>query len=224
MKTPERRLKDVLYGQVARIGKAVCSPKRLELIEILCQGEKSVDRLAADAAISVKLTSAHLKELRLAHLVTTRKEGKNVFYRLTDVAVADFWVCIRALAEDRLLELRAALGTLAENAGELMPMGREILLTQAQNGDVMVLDVRPGSEYATGHLPYAVSMPLDELKKRLAELPRDKPIVAYCRGPFCLMAQEAVELLRQEGIAATRFDDGVAEWRAHGLPLEHDLT
>jgi rhodanese-related sulfurtransferase/predicted transcriptional regulator len=215
-----RQVKDVLYAHVARIGKAVCSPKRLELIELLCQGEKSVERLAAEASISLKLASAHLKELRLAHLVETRKEGKNVIYRLTSEAVADFWVAIRSLAEDRLLELRASLARLSEHAHELTPMSRKELLARAKRGEVTVLDVRPEAEYTTSHLPYAQSMPLDELKKRLDDLPRDKPVVAYCRGPFCLMAVEAVELLNKKGFQAIRLEDGVAEWRAQGLPVE----
>ena len=219
MKNTGRQVKDALYAQVTRIGKAVCSPKRLELIELLCQGEKPVERLAAEAEISLKLASAHLKELRQAHLVEARREGKNVIYRLTSEAVADFWVTMRALAEDRLLELRTALAKLAEHAHELTPMGREQLLAQAEQGDVVVLDVRPGNEYAAGHLPYARSLPLDELQQRLADLPRDKPVVAYCRGPFCLMAKEAVELLRQQCFQAIRWEDGVAEWRAHGLPV-----
>lgn len=219
MSNPGREVKDVLYTQVARIGKAVSSPKRLELIELLCQGEKPVERLAAEAAISLKLASAHLKELRHAHLVEARKEGKNVYYRLTGEAVADFWVAIRSLAEDRLLELRAALSKLAEHAHELTPMSREELLAQARSGEVMVLDVRPAAEFQAGHLPYAQSMPLEELRKQLADLPRDKPVVAYCRGPFCLMAAEAVELLRKEGFTAIRLEDGVAEWRAGGLPV-----
>lgn len=214
-----RQIKDVLYAQVARIGKAVCSPKRLELIELLCQGEKPVERLAAEAEISLKLASAHLKELRLAHLVETRKDGKNVYYRLSSEAVADFWVAIRSLAEDRLLGLRAALAKLAEHAHELTPISREDLLARARQGELMVLDVRPAPEYEAGHLPYARSLPLEELRRRLAELPRDKPVVAYCRGPFCLMAVEAVELLRREGFQAVRLEDGVAEWRAHGLPV-----
>lgn len=220
MSKPGRQVKDVLYTQVARIGKAVSSPKRLELIELLCQGEKPVERLATEAAISLKLASAHLKELRQAHLVETRKEGKYVYYRLTSEAVADFWVGIRSLAEDRLLELRAALDKLAEHVHELTPMSREDLLSQAERGEVMVLDVRPAAEFQAGHLPYAQSMPLEELHKRLAELPQDKPVVAYCRGPFCLMAAEAVELLRKEGYSAIRLDDGIAEWRAYGLPVE----
>jgi rhodanese-related sulfurtransferase/predicted transcriptional regulator len=219
MSNPGRQVKNVLYAQVARLGKAASSPKRLELIELLCQGEKPVERLAAEAEISLKLASAHLKELRQAHLVEARKEGKNVYYRLTSDGVADFWVAIRSLAEDRLLELRAALARLAEDVDELTPVSREELLAQAERGEVMVLDVRPEAEFQAGHLPYAQSMPLEELKKRLAELPRDKPVVAYCRGPFCLMAKEAVELLQQEGLSAIRLEDGVAEWRAHGLPV-----
>jgi len=220
MEKSGRHVKDALYAQVARIGKAVCSPKRLELIDLLCQGEKPVERLAAEAQISLKLASAHLKELRQAHMVEARKEGKNVYYRLTGESVADFWVAIRSLAEDRLLELRAALATLAENANELTPISRDELLARAKRGEVVVLDVRPPSEYTTGHLPYAQSMPMDELKKRLAELPRDKPVVAYCRGPFCLMSMQAVEYLNQQGFHAVRFEEGVAEWRAHGLPVE----
>lgn len=224
MNNPERQVKNLLYAQVARIGKAVSSPKRLELIELLCQGEKPVERLATEAAISLKLASAHLKELRQAHLVEARKEGKNVYYRLTGEAVADFWVAIRSLAEDRLLELRAALAKLAEHVHEMTPMNREELLAQAKRGEVMVLDVRPEAEFQSGHLPYAQSMPLEELRKRLAGLPRDKPVVAYCRGPFCLMAVEAVELLRKEGFTAIRLEDGVAEWRAYGLPVENSIS
>ncbi|MCU0841024.1 MAG: metalloregulator ArsR/SmtB family transcription factor [Thiobacillaceae bacterium] len=214
-----REIKEVLYAQVARIGKAVSSPKRLELIELLCQGEKPVERLAAEAVISVKLASAHLKELRLAHLVETRRAGRQVYYRLTSEGVADFWVALRSLAEDRLLELRAALARLSEHAGELTPMSREDLLESARAGRVTVLDVRPETEFQAGHLPYAQSMPIEELKKRLADLPCDRPVVAYCRGPFCLMAKEAVELLGRHGYTAIRWEDGVAEWRAHGLPV-----
>jgi len=214
-----RQVKDALYAQVARIGKAVCSPKRLELIELLAQGEKPVERLAAEAEISVKLASAHLKELRLAHMVETRRDGKNIHYRLAGEAVADFWVSLRSLAEDRLLELRMALAKLKEHADELTPMSREELLTLAREGELIMLDVRPENEYSVGHLPYAQSMPLEELRKRLDDLPRDKPVVAYCRGPFCLLAKEAVALLQKEGFSAIRLEDGVAEWRAHGLPV-----
>jgi rhodanese-related sulfurtransferase len=215
-----RAIKDALYSQVARIGKAVASPKRLELIEVLCQGEKSVEQLAIATDISIKLASAHLKALRQAHLVDTRRDGKNIHYRLVSDDVADFWVGLRSLAEERLVSLRVALVQLADKPDELAPVGRDDLLARAQRGEITVIDVRPVCEFRSGHLPYANSMPLEELRKRLAELPLDKPVVAYCRGPFCLMAKDAVELLRQEGYRAIKWDDGVAEWRALGLPVE----
>lgn len=207
-----RRIKDLLYEQVARIGKAASSPKRLELIELLCQGEKTVDTLAREAAISMKLASAHLRELRAAHLVATEKQGKNVVYRIANRAVADFWVAIHSLAEDRLVELRLVLEQLASNPAELAPQDRQGLMRLAKKGDVIVLDVRPGAEYAAAHLPFARSIPLDELKTRLAELPPEKTVVAYCRGPYCLMAKDAVALLRKKGIDALWLPEGVAEW------------
>jgi len=207
-----RRIKDLLYEQVARIGKAASSPKRLELIELLCQGEKSVETLARETAISMKLASAHLRELRAAHLVETEKQGKNVIYRIANRAVADFWVAIRSLAEDRLVELRLALEQMASHPKELAPQNRDGLVKLAKQGDVIVLDVRPATEYAAAHLPFARSIPIDELRQRLAELPAGKTIVAYCRGPYCLMARDAVELLRQEGFEALHLPEGVAEW------------
>jgi rhodanese-related sulfurtransferase len=215
-----RTLKNLLYEQVARIAKAAANPKRLELIEILCQGEKSVEQLAADAEISMKLASAHLKELKQARLAEARRDGRNIYYSLVDRHVADFWVMLRTLAEERLLELQAATRELAARPDELAPMDRARLLEQARRGEVIVIDVRPDVEYATAHLPHARSIPLAELKARLSEIPPDKPVVAYCRGPFCVMAKEAVEMLAREGIRAMRLEDGVAEWRARGLPLE----
>ncbi|MDP3669259.1 ArsR/SmtB family transcription factor [Hydrogenophaga sp.] len=214
-----RELKNHLYEQVARIGKAVASPKRLELIELLCQGEKTVEMLAAQSEISVKLASAHLKELRVARLVDTRKEGKYVVYRLASTSVADLWVNLRSEAEERLVELQMALASIVEHGDDLQGVNRADILRRAAAGEVLVLDVRPGDEYAVAHLPYARSLPVDELKKRIAELPRDVPVVAYCRGPFCLMAKDAVELLRKKGYQAFHLTDGVAEWRARGLPV-----
>lgn len=207
-----RQLKDMLYDQVARIGKAACSPKRLELIELLCQGEKTVDALAREASISMKLASAHLRELRAARLVETTKQGKNVIYRIANRAVAEFWVAIRSLAEDRLVELRLALEQMATHPGEMAPQDRKSLVKLAKQGEVIVLDVRPSDEYEAAHLPFARSLPLDELKNRLAELPVGKTIVAYCRGPYCLMARDAVDLLRKKGYDAVRMPEGVAEW------------
>jgi rhodanese-related sulfurtransferase len=207
-----RRIKDLLYEQVARIGKAASSPKRLELIELLCQGEKTVDTLAREASISMKLASAHLRELRSARLVDTEKQGKNVVYRIANRAVAEFWVSIRSLAEDRLVELKMALAQLTSDPGALMPQDRESLVKAAKKGDLVVLDVRPSAEYEAAHLPYAQSMPIDELRSRLAELPQGKTIVAYCRGPYCLMAVDAVKLLKQQGFEAIHLPEGVAEW------------
>lgn len=215
-----RATKDRLYEQVARVGQALANPKRLELLEILCQGEKSVERLANDAEISVKLASAHLKTLRLARLVDARREGKRMLYRLTDRGVADLWVVLREAAQQRLTALQAAMRELVVGADALVPLDGKKLLAQAARGDVVVLDVRPGDEYETAHLPYARSLPVNELRRRVNEVPPDKPIVAYCRGPFCLMAKEAVEILQAQGRDARLLDDGVAEWRAKGLPLE----
>ncbi len=215
-----RQIKNILYEQVARIGKAASSPKRLEFIELLCQGEKNVEQLATEANISVKLASAHLSGLKSASLVDTRREGKNIYYRLADAHVASFWVSIRTLAEERLVDLQVALENLVASPAKLSPVDRTALLQEAERGEVVVIDVRPEAEYAAGHLPFARSIPLAELKKRIAELPKDKAIVAYCRGPFCLMSEQAVKLLAQRGYQARKITDGVAEWQAAGLPLE----
>lgn len=216
-----RAIKDHLYEQVARFGKAMASPKRLELVELLCQGEKTVETLAAQADISVKLASAHLKALRLARLVETRKDGKYVLYRLGSAGVADLWVAMRSEAEARLAELQVALAGMVAPGPSLEALDRHRLLARAAQGEVVVLDVRPAAEFAAGHLPFAQSLPLGELRQRLAELPPGLPVVAYCRGPFCMMAKEAVELLRQHGRHAQHLTDGVAEWRARGLPVAH---
>ena len=214
------RIKDQLYAQVARIAKAVASPKRLELVELLCQGEKAVEVLASQADISVKLASAHLKELRLARLVETRKEGKYVLYRLAGTSVADLWVSLREQAEERLGELQIALASLIEHGNDLQGVDRRTILEKARTGEVLMIDVRPEEEFTAAHLPHAKSLPVAELRKRLAEIPRDVPVVAYCRGPFCLMAKDATELLRKKGYQAFHLTDGVAEWRARGLPIE----
>ncbi|WP_298128665.1 metalloregulator ArsR/SmtB family transcription factor [Ferrovum sp.] len=207
-----RNIKDLLYEQVARIGKVFSSPKRLELVELLCQGEKTVEVLAREVSISVKLTSAHLRELREAHLVETERQGKNICYRLANKAVAELWVQIHTLAEDRLIELQLALQKIATQPDDLVPSDRDSLLKAARKGEVVVLDVRPAEEYLAAHLPFARSIPLDELRQRLNELPKDRSIVAYCRGPYCLMAVDAVELLKREGYSAIHLRDGVAEW------------
>lgn len=209
-----------MYQQVARIANALANPKRLELLELLCQAEKSVEKLAAEAEISVKLASAHLRELRLARLVERRKEGKYVHYRLADRGVADLWVALREQAEERLVELQLAVASVVEHPEDLKAVDRRSMLKRAQAGEVVILDVRPSQEYEAGHLPHAHSVPISDLKKRLAEIPKDVPVVAYCRGPFCFMAKAAVQLLRSRGYRAMHLTDGVAEWRARGLPVE----
>ncbi len=216
-----REIKNHLYGQVARIAKSVSSPKRLELVEILCQGPKSVEKLAEEAEIGVKLASAHLKELRTAHLVETRREGKKVFYRLSDPHVADLWVRLRMLSEERLPDLETLLQALETHSGEVLRIPGHTLLDRAKNREILLLDVRPVEEYEEAHLPHAHSLPVEEIKMRLAEIPSSVPVVLYCRGPFCFLAKEALEILLREGRKAFRLELGVAEWRSENLPLAH---
>jgi rhodanese-related sulfurtransferase len=218
--TTGREIKNVLYGLVARMARAVASPKRLELLELLCQAPNSVETLAREAGISVNLASAHLKELRANRLVETQRQGKNVIYRLASPEIAQFWVSLRVLAEDRLFELQEAKRELATSASTWHGEKREELLRKARKGDIVVLDVRPHNEYEQQHLPFARSMPLAEIRARLAELPRSKEIVAYFRGPICLMADEAVKLHGKLGFQAKKLADGVSEWLAAGLPRE----
>ena len=213
--------KSCLYEHVARIGKAISSPKRLELIDLLAQGEKTVETLAEQARIDMRLASAHLRALREARLVETRREGKFIHYRLSGPDVAQLWLNVREVAEEHLVELRVALDQMAASPDALSSESRESLLAKARSGDIVVIDVRPETEYVAGHLPFARSLPLAELEKRLADLPADKEIVAYCRGPFCLMSDEAVKLLRQRGYTAHKITDGVTEWSASGLPIEN---
>lgn len=216
----KRSLKDLLYEQVARIGKSLASPKRLELVELLAQGEKSVETLAVQAGIDMRLASAHLKALREARLVDTRRDGKYIYYRLSGSDVSQLWVALRETAEEHLVELRVALEQMTTQPGTLVSESRESLLEKARDGEIVVIDVRPVSEFNAGHLPFARSLPLDELEKRLADLPADRTVVAYCRGPFCLMSDEAVQLLRARGFTATKISDGVSEWAAVGMPIE----
>ena len=214
-----RSLKDLLYEQVARVGKALSSPKRLEILEMLAQGEKAVETISADVAIDNKLASAHLKALKEARLVKTRRDGKRIFYSLTGLDVAQLGVTLREVAQEHLIELRLALQQMMAEPERMSRVGRKELMAQAKRGEVIVLDVRPQVEFDTAHLPHARSLPLSELTQRLAELPRDVEIVAYCRGPFCLMSDEAVALLSAHGFRARKSFDGVSEWLAAGLPV-----
>lgn len=218
------RLKDPLYEQVARMGGALSSPKRLEILELLAQGEKSVESLAAELAVAVKLASAHLRTLKEARLVDVRREGKYRIYRLSGDDVAGLWVALRQVAEQHLLELRQALAAMLHEPVALESVGQRTLLARARRGEVVVIDVRPEAEFREAHLPHARSVPLAELAKRLHELPKGREIVAYCRGPFCLMSDEAVTLLRRHGYRARQLREGVSEWQAAGLPLRRSRT
>lgn len=212
-----------IYETIAGIGKAVSSPKRLQLLDVLCQGEKTVETLAEHVGISVKLASAHLKILRTARLLEARKEGKHVLYRAANAGVSAFWVRLRSLAESQFAEIERTLqGYFADRSG-MSRVDRATLLRRAREGEVVVIDVRPADEYRQGHIPRSWSIPLTDLRKRLSRIPKSKEVVAYCRGPYCVLSAEAVELLRKRGYRAMRMSDGVAEWAAAGLPLERGL-
>jgi rhodanese-related sulfurtransferase/DNA-binding transcriptional ArsR family regulator len=216
MPQSQRQFKDEIYEQVARISKAASAPKRLELLDLLAQGPRTVEALARLANITTGNASQHLKILRAARLVDASKHGLYVEYRLADEAVAHFFVALRSLATSRLAEIELMTREFLERRGELEVVPGDELVRRVRGGEVTVLDVRPVEEYASGHIPGARSIPVAELSERLKELPKDREIVAYCRGPYCVMAVEAVELLRQKGYRAHRMEQGVADWRARG--------
>jgi rhodanese-related sulfurtransferase/predicted transcriptional regulator len=222
-KTP-RQFKDAIYEQLARIGKSLGSGPRLELLDILCQGPRTVEALSRQVGQSVANTSHHLQVLRRARLVDAEKDGVHVTYRLADDEVCSFFRSLRVLAESRLLEIEQVTRDFLKARTSLEPVDREALVGRVREGAVTLLDVRPEEEYRAGHIPGALSVPLSELERRLASLPRDREVVAYCRGPYCVMALEAVELLRQRGFQAVRMEEGVPDWRARGLAIATDHT
>lgn len=215
-----REFKNRLYGQFARIGKALSNPHRLELLELLAQGERTVDSLASEIGLSLANASQHLQALRQASLVDSRKQGLYVYYRLADPAVCDLCKVMREVAERRLAELDRLVRDHFRNRARAEMVRMEELLERARSGDVVILDTRPPSEYAAGHIAGAISVPVDELQRRLRELPKNKEYVAYCRGPYCIYADHAVDLLRGKGRRARRLLEGFPEWRAAGLPVE----
>jgi rhodanese-related sulfurtransferase len=220
MAQTSRRFKDAIYEQFARIGSAVGSPRRLELLDLLCQGPRTVEALSRQAGQSLANTSHHLQVLRAARLVEAEKEGLFVTYRLAGREVCTFFQALRGLAESRLAEIERITRTFLVERGALEPVARDLLLERVRGGEVTVLDVRPREEFAAGHIPGAMSLPLEELERRLSELPQEREIVAYCRGPYCVMSIEAVALLKERGFTAVRMEDGVPEWRAHDWPIE----
>jgi len=219
MKNPNRAFKDAIYEQFARIGKAVSSPKRLELLDLLCQGPRTVEVLAKESGLTVANASQHLQVLRAARLVEAEKEGLFVSYRLADKTVCEFFRTMRVLAESRLAEVEQIKRRFLEGRERMEPVDRKALLERVGKGAVTVLDVRPAEEYNAGHIPGAISIPLKELQLRLLDLPRDQEIVAYCRGPYCVLSIQAVELLRSRGFQAVRLEEGIQDLRALGFAI-----
>jgi len=215
-----RAAKTALFDEFARLAQALANGRRLEIVDVLANGERTVDRLASETSLSVANASQHLQVLREVGLVRRRRDGTHIYYALRDPEVFDLWRTLRGVAAQH----RAEVGQLADAylgaRDSLEPVSRAELLRRLKRGeDVIVLDVRPAEEFAAGHLPPAISIPLAELRRRLRELPPDKEVVAYCRGPYCAFAHKAVRVLRQAGLHARRLEDGLPEWKAAGLPV-----
>jgi rhodanese-related sulfurtransferase/DNA-binding transcriptional ArsR family regulator len=213
-------LKAAVYEQIARLGQAAASPNRLELLDLLSQGARTVEALARETGQSAATTSHHLQVLRRARLVEAEKAGLYVTYRLADPQVGEFLLDLRHLAESRLAEIQQVTRQYLDERGALEPVDNDELVRRVRAGEVTVIDVRPREEYAAAHIPGAISMPLAELGTRLGNLRKRRDVVAYCRGPYCLMALDAVNLLRRRGFRAHRLEHGVAEWRAQGWRVE----
>lgn len=221
---PNRSFKDAIYEQFARLGKAVSAPKRLELLDLLCQGPKTVEALADQAALSVANASQHLQVLRAARLVEAEKQGLHVEYRLAGEDVCEFFLALRNLAEGRLAEIEVVTREYLARRDAMETVAGAELLRRVKSGEVTVLDVRPPEEYRAGHIPGAVSIPVGELKARFKELPKNREVVAYCRGPYCVFAVEAVELLRKKGFKAHRLREGVLDWRSRGWRVDAETA
>lgn len=214
-----RQFKDRLYGQLARLGKALASPHRLEVLELLAQGERTVDSLATEMGLSLANTSQHLQALKQAALVDSRKDGLFVHYRLADPNVFELSRVIRSVAEARLAEFERLVREHFGERNDAEPVRMDELLERARSQRVVILDTRPASEYVAGHIAGAISVPVDELQRRLKALTRGKEYVAYCRGPYCVYADLAVEILRANGRRARRLLEGFPEWRSAGHPV-----
>ena len=215
-----RAFKDSLYAEFAVLGKALANPHRLELLDLLAQGERSVEELAQEAALSLANASAHLQVLRQARLVEAEKRGLRVVYRLAAPEVFRLWRTLRDVGSARLAEIDRLVETYFTDRDELEAVDKEELLRLMAEEAVIVIDVRPEAEYEQGHISSARSVPVENLERRLAELPRDLGVVAYCRGPYCVYSDQAVRLLHQHGFKARRLKEGFPEWRAAGYPVE----
>ena len=212
--------KGQLYHLFASVASAMANPHRLELLDLLVQAPRTVEDLAREAHMSIANTSQHLQRLKQAHLVVDTREGAYIRYHLADPAVARLWLELRSVAEQQLAEVEHTLDAYRARRQEFEKISADELLRRMRKNEVALLDVRPQVEYRAGHLPGALSIPLDELERRLSELPGGKTIVAYCRGPYCVLADEALELLTTRGWKVARLEEGVVEWQAAGLALE----
>ncbi len=215
-----REFKDLIFQQFANIATAFSSPKRLEIIDILVQGEKDVETLSKQISAKFANTSRHLQILKNARLVDNRRDGTRIYYRLSDEKVFNCWKGLQSLAESRVAEIREVVKEFIQKKDALDFMSREELWSHIQNEDVIILDVRPVDEYNTGHIPGAISIPLSELKERLNDIPINRGVVAYCRGPYCVLSLEAIKLLKDEGYSAIRLEEGLPEWREAGFLVE----
>lgn len=221
----KRRFKDEIYDQFARIGKAFSSPPRLELVDLLAQGERAVEELAEETGMSTANTSRHLQVLRRARLVRRRKDGNRAYYNLSGPDVFSAWRAVRELAEARLGDVREVVEQYLTDRGQLRAITTAELATRLEeNDDVLVLDVRPEREYRTGHIPGARSIPIETLEDHLGELSGDEEIVAYCRGPYCVFSDEAVRRLRARGFDVKRLEGGLPDWAAEGHPVDEEAA
>jgi rhodanese-related sulfurtransferase len=218
--TAHREFKNRLFEQFAKVGKALASPKRLEIVDLLAQGERTVEEIARETAMSVASASKHLQALKAARMVEARREGLYIHYRLADEDVFRTWQAVRALGESRLAEVDRVVEVYMEDRDALESVDAAELLERLSDGSVIVLDVRPEEEYRAGHIPGALSVPVDALEAALQTLPRDREMVAYCRGPYCVFSDEAVAFLRARGYRARRLRQGLPDWRAAGMPVE----
>jgi len=218
----KRKQKEHLYQLFAEVTSALANPHRLELLDLLTQAPRTVDELATESHMSVANTSQHLQRLKRARLVVSSPEGLSRRYRLADPAVGRLWLELRAVAERQLAEVRQALDAYRDRRHKLQGVTAEELHTQLEEDDVLLLDTRPAVEYKAGHLPVAISAPLDELPQKLDEIPQNKTVIAYCRGPYCDFADDALALLDAHGYKTLRLEEGVAEWQVAGFPISQE--
>lgn len=215
-----REFKDLIFQQFANIGNAFSSPKRLELIDILIQGEKDVETLSKQISATFANTSRHLQILKNSRLVDSRREGVRIYYSISDERVFSCWKGLQLLAESRVAEMKDVLKEFLEEREAMNAMSKDELWSRIKSEDVIVIDVRPEEEYNSGHIPGAISIPLSELRERLNEIPHDREVVAYCRGPYCVLSPEAIKILHDEGYVASRLEQGLPEWKEAGFLVE----